>query len=177
VNTAVELRDEIRETIEPLRGRQIVLIPALQAVQEKFGYLPTEAFEEIGELANVSANTAYGVASFYAQFRFVKPGEHMVKVCLGTACHVKGSDIILENFERKLDIKDGETTPDREFSIERVACVGCCALAPVAVVGETVHGHMAPSKVEGLVLQARMATEKLMNETPTEGMESQSDAD
>jgi NADH-quinone oxidoreductase subunit E len=89
---------------------------------------------------------------------------------------VKGSDIILENFERKLDIKDGETTPDREFSIERVACVGCCALAPVAVVGETVHGHMAPSKVEGLVLQARMATDKLMNETPTEAMESESDA-
>jgi NADH-quinone oxidoreductase subunit E len=90
---------------------------------------------------------------------------------------VKGSDIILENFERKLDIKDGETTPDREFSIERVACVGCCALAPVTVVGETVYGHMAPSKVEGLVLQARMATEKLKSDPPDEGAESQADVD
>jgi NADH-quinone oxidoreductase subunit E len=72
---------------------------------------------------------------------------------------VKGGDIILENFERKLEIKEGETTPDREFSVDRVACVGCCALAPVAVVGETVHGHMQPSKVEGLVLRTRIEKE------------------
>jgi NADH-quinone oxidoreductase subunit E len=80
-------------------------------------------------------------------------------VCLGTACHVRAGDIILENFERKLEISDGETTPDREFSIERVACVGCCALAPVAIIGETVHGHMAPSKVEGLLLRIKLEEE------------------
>ena len=79
---------------------------------------------------------------------------------MGTACHVRGGEIILENFERKLEIREGETTEDREFSIERVACVGCCALAPVAVVGETLHGHMAPSKVEGLVLRVRLEREK-----------------
>ena len=72
---------------------------------------------------------------------------------------MKGGDIILENFERKLEIKEGETTPDREFSVDRVACVGCCALAPVAIVGETVHGHMQPSKVEGLVLRTRIEKE------------------
>ena len=80
----------------------------------------------------------------------------------GTACHVKGGEIILENFERKLEIKEGETTEDREFSIERVACVGCCALAPVALVGEAVQGHMAPSKVEGLFI--RIQVEKEMAE-------------
>jgi NADH-quinone oxidoreductase subunit E len=79
---------------------------------------------------------------------------------MGTACHVRGGEIILENFERKLEIAEGETTPDREFSIERVACVGCCALAPVALVGDTLHGHMAPSKVEGLVLRVRIEREK-----------------
>jgi len=146
VNTAVELRDEIRETIEPLRGRQIVLIPALQAVQEKFGYLPTEAFEEIGELANVSANTAYGVASFYAQFRFVKPGEHMVKVCLGTACHVCGSSRIVDALERELNIKEGETTEDEKFSLESVRCFGSCALAPVMVVDDEVYGQVTGPK-------------------------------
>ena len=146
MSTAVELRDEIREAIEPLRGRQIVLIPALQAVQEKFGYLPTEAFEEIGELANVSANTAYGVASFYSQFRFVKPGEHMVKVCLGTACHVCGSSRIVDSLERELNIKEGETTEDEKFSLESVRCFGSCALAPVMVVDDEVYGQVTGPK-------------------------------
>ena len=102
----------------------------------------------------------YGVATFYNQFRFNPPGKHPVKVCLGTACHVKGGDIILENFERKLQIKEGETTPDREFSVERVTCVGCCALAPVALIGDEVHGKMAPSKVEGLILGFQIQKEK-----------------
>jgi NADH-quinone oxidoreductase subunit E len=102
----------------------------------------------------------YGVATFYNQFRFHPPGKHQIKVCLGTACHVGGGDIILENFERKLEIREGETTPDREFSIERVACVGCCALAPVAVFNEAVHGHMAPSKVEGLILGVQLEKER-----------------
>ena len=104
------------------------------------------------------------MATFYNQFRFNPPGSNPVRVCLGTACHVKGGDIILENFERKLEIKEGETTDDREFSIERVACVGCCALAPVTLVGETVHGHMQPSKVEGLVLRAQIKKEKQTRE-------------
>jgi NADH-quinone oxidoreductase subunit E len=84
---------------------------------------------------------------------------------MGTACHVRGGEIILENFERKLEIREGETTADREFSIERVACVGCCALAPVALMGETLHGHMAPSKVEGLVLRVRVENEKVRRES------------
>jgi NADH-quinone oxidoreductase subunit E len=83
---------------------------------------------------------------------------------MGTACHVRGGEIILENFERKLEIKEGETTIDREFSIERVACVGCCALAPVALVGDTLHGNMQPSKVEGLVLRVQLEKEKAARE-------------
>ncbi|UCD31657.1 MAG: NADH-quinone oxidoreductase subunit NuoE [Desulfobacterales bacterium] len=138
------------ETFNKQRGN---LIPILQMVQEHLAYLPSEALRMVAEYLEINACEVYGVATFYNQFRFHPPGKHPVKVCLGTACHVRSGDIILENFERKLGIEDGETTADREFSIERVACVGCCALAPVAIIGETVHGHMAPSKVEGLLMR------------------------
>jgi NADH-quinone oxidoreductase subunit E len=136
------------------------LIPILQMIQERHHYLPADAIQLVGGHVGIPAAEVYGVATFYNQFRFHPPGRHPIKVCLGTACHVKGGDIILENFERKLEIKDGETTPDKEFSIERVACVGCCALAPVTVVNETVHGNMAPSKVEGLILRIALQKEK-----------------
>jgi len=136
------------------------IIPILQMIQENHSYLAPETIKMVGEHLKIAACEVYGVATFYNQFRFNPPGRHQIKVCLGTACHVRGGDIILENFERKLDIKDGETTPDREFGIERVACVGCCALAPVAVVDETVHGQMAPSKVEGLLLGFQIEKEK-----------------
>ena len=136
------------------------LIPILQSIQERHSYLSTGAIELVAGHLNISASEVYGVATFYNQFRFHPPGKHQIKVCLGTACHVAGGDIILENFERKLGIKDGETTPDREYSVERVACVGCCALAPVAVVDETVQGNMAPSKVEGILLGFQLEKEK-----------------
>jgi NADH-quinone oxidoreductase subunit E len=135
------------------------LIPILQMIQEKMAFLPTRAIEAVAQHLDISAVEVFGVATFYNQFRFTPPGKNPVKVCLGTACHVRGADIILENFERKLEIKEGETTPDREFSIDRVACVGCCALAPVALIGETVHGKMAPSKVEGLIMRCQIEKE------------------
>jgi len=143
---------EITNRIEAFPKRRDSLIPILQMIQERCSYLPPQAMESIATHLQVSISEIYGVATFYNQFRFHPPGRHQIKVCLGTACHVVGGDIILENFERKLGIKDGETTADLEFSLERVACVGCCALAPVAVVDETTHGHMAPSKVEGILL-------------------------
>ncbi|HDR14836.1 MAG TPA: NADH-quinone oxidoreductase subunit NuoE [Desulfobacteraceae bacterium] len=128
------------------------LIPLLQTVQRLCSYIPESAVRLLAGHFDISPCEVYGVATFYNQFRFNPPGRHQIKVCMGTACHVRGGDIILENFSRKLGIDEGETTEDREFSLERVACVGCCALAPVAVIGETVHGKMAPSKVEGLIL-------------------------
>lgn len=128
------------------------LVPILQLIQDRHAYLPPEAILQVADHLGIAACEVYGVATFYNQFRFHPPGKHPIKVCLGTACHVRGGDIILENFQRKLGIQEGETTPDREFSLERVVCVGCCALAPVTVVGEHVHGNMAPSKVEGLIL-------------------------
>jgi len=150
----------IESDIAQLGTERSKLIPILQMVQERLTYLPSEALQLVADHLNLSFSDVYGVATFYNQFRFHPPGENPIKVCLGTACHVKGGDIILENFERKLEIKEGQTTEDRDFSIERVACVGCCALAPVAILGETTHGHMAPSKVEGLILRVAIEKEK-----------------
>ena len=153
------LLEQIKADLVEIGNNRSKLIPILQLVQQKFAYLPAEAIHLVADHLDIYSSEFYGVATFYNQFRFNPPGKNPVKVCLGTASHVKGGDIILENFERKLEIKEGQTTPDREFSVDRVACVGCCALAPVIVVGETVHGHMQPSKVEGLVLRTRLEKE------------------
>ena len=152
--------DELKSRLHAMGQARGTLIPMLQHVQDTLSYLPPVAIGMVAEHLGLSASEVYGVATFYNQFRFNPPGRNPIKVCLGTACHVKGGDIILENFERKLEIKEGQTTADREFSIDRVACVGCCALAPVALVGETLYGKMQPSKVEGIVLRVRIEKEK-----------------
>lgn len=151
---------DIARRLTAFGEERAALIPILQMIQSTHGYLAPAALQLVARHLDLPTSQVYGVATFYNQFRFHPPGRNPIRVCMGTACHVRGGDIILENFERKLEIPEGHTTPDREFSIERVACVGCCALAPVACVGETVHGHMAPSKVEGLILQVKIARER-----------------
>jgi NADH-quinone oxidoreductase subunit E len=128
------------------------LIPILQEVQVKLGYLPGLAMRQIAAALNIPEVEVFGVGTFYNQFRMNPPGKHQIKVCMGTACHMMGGHIILESFERRLAIHEGETTPDREYSLERVACVGCCALAPVAVVDEKVEAKVSPIRVDGILL-------------------------
>ena len=156
--------DDLKAKLDSMGRERGKLIPMLQLIQETMTYLAPEAIRIVSEHLEISASEVYGVATFYNQFRFNPPGRHPVKVCLGTACHVKGGEIILENFERKLQIKEGQTTDDREFSIDRVACVGCCALAPVAIVGESLYGKMQPSKVEGIVLRVQIEKEQQQRE-------------
>jgi len=127
------------------------LIPVLQDVQDRVGFISEDAAERISEFFGLSINDVFGVATFYAQFRFHPPGKHHVKVCQGTACHVRGGGLILESVTRKLDIGPGETTDDLEYSLERVACFGSCALAPVVVVDDKVYGRMTPKKTEKLI--------------------------
>ncbi len=146
------MAEAVAAIVSAFERRRANLIPILQKIQQAQAYLSPQAMRMVAEYLQLSPSEVLGVATFYNQFRFHPPGKHQIKVCLGTACHVVGGDIILENFERKLGIKEGETTADREFSIERVACVGCCALAPVTIVDDVVQAHMAPSKVEGLLL-------------------------
>jgi len=135
------------------------LIPTLQMIQTKHGYLPRLALRMVAEHLDTTVGKVYGIATFYNQFRFNPPGRNPIKVCLGTACHVKGGEIILENFERRLGIKEGETSEDREYSLERVACIGCCALAPAVVVGEKVEAYVTPSKVEGIITEIEVRKE------------------
>ena len=124
------------------------LIPVLQEVQQKLGYLPREAMEEIAGFLGIPAVDVWGVATFYNQFRFVPLGKYHARVCLGTACHLRGGRLIMEALEREMDLKVGETTPDGNFSLERVACIGCCMLAPVMVIGDKIYPRMTPFKVE-----------------------------
>lgn len=133
------------------QGDRGFLIPILQEAQVQYQYIAPEVVEKISEFTGVSPGEIYGVASFYSQFRFDKPGKHTIKVCLGTACYVRGSSRILELMEHQLKIKAGETTLDREFSLEHVACFGCCALAPVVVVDKDVHGRMSSTKGQKLL--------------------------
>jgi NADH:ubiquinone oxidoreductase subunit E len=134
--------DEVIARIEPLlaryEGRQGILVPLLQDVQNEFGYLPEEAVRILSERLNFSLAQVYGVASFYTQFYFEPRGRNLIRVCMGTACHIRGALGILERFEKALGIKEGETTQDMEFTLETVNCVGCCGLAPVIVFNERV---------------------------------------
>jgi len=133
------------------QGDRGFLIPVLQEVQEFYGYISPEMADEVGDFTGVSPGEIFGVTSFYSQFRFTRPGKHTIKVCLGTACHVRGSDRILEFIQLQLKIKPGETMLNELFSLERVACVGCCALAPVVVVDKDVHGRMSSTKSQKLL--------------------------
>jgi NADH-quinone oxidoreductase subunit E len=145
----IVLRTEILAKF-PKRDRGF-LIPILQKVQEVEGYISPEAVDEISTFTGVSPGEIFGVASFYTDFRFRKPGRHTIRICRGTACHVRGSSSILDAMERQLKIKTGETTPDKMFSLEQAACFGCCALAPVVVVDRDVHGKMTSAKAQVLL--------------------------
>lgn len=133
---------------EMMRGR---LIPALAAAQEEHGYLPEDVIAEIAGVVGLSASEVYGVATFYAQFRFTPPGEHTLKVCLGTACHVRGGERILEALKKRYKVSTGETTRGGKLALERVACLGCCALAPVVVLDDRIYGKMTPERVQDIV--------------------------
>ena len=143
--------DKVLEGIE--EGNESLLIPALQAAQELFGYLSMSVLGRISERLHIPLSRAYGVATFYAQFRFKPSGRNVIKVCRGTACHVRGSKGILEALERELKIKDGEATPDLKFSIETVACLGTCFLAPVMMVNEKYFGKLTTKKIRDVVSQ------------------------
>jgi NADH-quinone oxidoreductase subunit E len=127
------------------------MIPILQDVQKKFGYIGVEALKKISRYLKVSENQVFGVSSFYAQFRFTPPGRHSVRVCLGTACHVRGGATLLEMLERGLGITCGETTEDKRYDLERVACLGCCALSPVVQIDRDIYSRMSVNKLTELL--------------------------
>ena len=140
------MRERLLPILEEYRGRRDSLIPALQKMQAELGYLPENAVSEVAHFLGLSSSEIYGVASFYSQFRFERQGEHAVRVCQGTACHVRGGKRIMSAVSQQLGIAPGGTTEDYGFSLERVACFGSCALAPVMVVDDAVYGRLTTVK-------------------------------
>ena len=148
---SVESRAEIEELFAAIRkeskGRAEELIPMLQRVQRALGYLPEAALLQIARLTRLSTARVFGTATFYAQFHLKPMGKNIVRVCRGTACHVRGGARILREAEKQLGIKPGESTPDFEFGLETVACIGACALAPTMTINNNAYGQMTTKKM------------------------------
>lgn len=142
------MEERVADILAPYTGERGAIIPVLQKVQESFGYLTKEAISQVAKFLKMSESEVFGVASFYAQFRFTRPGEHCIKCCLGTACHVRGGEKIMEAIRRELGLESGDITEDYKFGLERVACFGSCALAPVVVIDDKVYGRLTTTKVK-----------------------------
>jgi len=147
-----DVRQEVNRVIKGFGKKRGNLIPILQKVQDELGYLPREAMSEIARYLCIAEMAVYSVVTFYNQFRLNPPGKHSVRVCLGTACHMKGGYIALDAWKRRLSIDVRQTTPDREFDLDTVACVGCCVMAPVTVVDDKPQGNVDPTRVDGILL-------------------------
>lgn len=138
----------VKEVLLHYKGDRNELIPILQKVQETFGYIPEEVIKEIAKHLKITQSQVYSVASFYAQFRLLPLGRNRIAVCRGTACHIRGAPQILKEVERIIGIKEGETSEDLEYTLETVACIGCCALAPCIRINNEVHGGLIPENVK-----------------------------
>jgi len=141
------VEERLNEILSSYQGKKEELIPILQHVQQVFGYLPEPMMKRIAKFLKLPESTVFGVGTFYAQFKLVPSGRNIIKVCRGTACHVRGGARILREVEKHLGIKPGESTPDLECCLETVACIGACALAPTIVVNNETYGQMATRKV------------------------------
>jgi NADH-quinone oxidoreductase subunit E/NADP-reducing hydrogenase subunit HndA len=147
-------KEKLEEYLKPLQEilsrydkKERYLIPVLQEAQEEYGYLPVEVMKEIALGLNLSLSQVYGVVTFYSQFHQQPRGNNIIRVCMGTACHVRGGDAILKAIRDELGIDAGETTDDLEFTLESVACIGACGLAPVIMVNDETYGRLTPEKV------------------------------
>ena len=138
------MENQIEVILRHFPGKQeSELIPILQQVEQLEGYISKEAVEKISRHLRISRSTVFGVASFYSQFKFNPPGRHSIKICLGTACHVQGGDFLSTALQRQIGIEPGQTTADRRFDLERVACLGCCAQAPVMMIDHQIISRMS----------------------------------
>jgi NADH:ubiquinone oxidoreductase subunit E len=145
--------EKLDEIVEKYKGQAGGLIPVLEQAQELLGFLPVVVQKRIGRELNIPFSHVYGVVTFYSFFTMQPRGKHTVRVCLGTACYVRGGKKIAENVEKIFGIKEGETTPDRMFTYETVRCLGACGLGPVVVVDDNVHGRVKPDKLKDILNQ------------------------
>ena len=147
----VEQKAKLDEIIAAHKGEADALMPVLQKAQDVYGYLPKEVQDRIAAGLEIPVSEVYGVVTFYAQFLLNPKGQHPVAVCLGTACYVKGSGLLMEKLEQLLGIKNGGITEDLKFSLDATRCIGACGLAPVLTIGEDVYGRLEPNQLEGIL--------------------------
>ncbi|MCJ7604926.1 MAG: NADH-quinone oxidoreductase subunit NuoE [Dehalococcoidales bacterium] len=145
--TKTDVQDKLREVFSRFKGERQELIPILQETQATFRYLPEATMKEIAAFLHMPESTVYAVATFYAQFKLTPLGRKIIRVCRGTACHVRGASKVLSEIENRLGIKAGETTDDMEYTLETVACIGACALAPTITIDGNTYGKMTTKKV------------------------------
>ena len=144
-------KEKLNEILSHYSGKREELIPILQEAQEEFRYLPSEVMSEIARFLRISESAIFGVSTFYSQFKLIPSGKRIARVCRGTACHVRGGARILREVERRLGIKPGETTEDLEYTLETVACIGACALAPTMMIEKETYGQMTTKKVAEVI--------------------------
>jgi NADH-quinone oxidoreductase subunit E len=172
--TDEETAQAIAEILGHYKKEKRNLIPLLQEVQTRLGYLPRKALQEIADFLEMAAVEVWGVATFYNQFRFVPLGKYHTTVCMGTACHLAGGRLILDALERELNVKVGKTAEDGKFSLERVACIGCCMLAPVVVIKDRIHPRMTPFKVEEALIPYKQEAQGELREGKSESKNQES---
>ncbi len=148
----LSLLDAVITKYKGIKGN---IIPLLQATQNIYGYIPSEAFRKIADETGINLSDMFGVASFYTQFRLNPVGKHIIKVCHGTACHVQNATAITEALEEELKVKDGETTGDKLFTLDAVACLGCCSLAPAMMIGDNTNGKLTGKKAVDVIREIR----------------------
>ncbi|MDD3960239.1 MAG: NADH-quinone oxidoreductase subunit NuoE [Bacteroidales bacterium] len=143
--------------IKKYKGKKGAIIPLLQGIQSVYGFLPRAAMDYIAKECAIEPSELFGVATFYAQFRMNPVGKHIIKVCHGTACHVQNANAITDAIAEALGISDGETTPDKLFTLESVACLGCCSLAPVMMIDEETYGKLTRTKAVRIIKNIKIA--------------------
>jgi NADH:ubiquinone oxidoreductase subunit E len=143
--------ERLTEILGNYEADQSTIIAVLQDIQAEFGYLPKDAIHTVSKEMNIPLSRVLSLATFFNAFSLKPKGRNPISVCMGTACHVRGAQLILEKLERELSISSGDTTQDGDFSLEEVRCVGCCGLAPVIMVGDEFHGKLTQTKVPGVL--------------------------
>ena len=149
------MKDRLSEILKKYGKDKSQLVSILQDIQAEYNYLPRQALEKLSKKMDIPQSQIYSMATFFRAFSLNKRGKHIVNVCLGTACHVRGAELILESLERQLGITRGQTTQDLNFTLESVNCMGCCATGPVVKIGEEYFGHMTNDKVEPMLKKYR----------------------
>jgi NADH-quinone oxidoreductase subunit E len=149
------MKDALSRILKKYGRDQSQLVSILQDIQSEYNYLPREALEKLSKKMDIPQSQVYSMATFFRAFSLKKRGKHIVNVCLGTACHVRGAELIVESLERQMGVSRGQTTQDLNFTLESVNCMGCCATGPVVKIGEEYFGHMANDKVEPMLKKFR----------------------